>query len=206
MIRRQAKPVPPTLMRVYLALVVIGGIGSHLISEFAGMGAAAAVVTFSRLHAYLGVALILATAVLARDLHALIASAANARDAKRIAEIGLASLPFGGKTSRFWLATAGLQFAVAWSTVIAERSPLLGYDVAAGMIGAVVGAALIALLTRALTRSLPTLASVIVEFQPAVPATTHSRTNAGEAPAPAFAASTWCSRLFNRPPPVLRSA
>lgn len=199
-----SRPVP-TLIRVYLALVVIGGIGSHVISEFAGMGAAAAAVAFSRLHAYLGVALILAIVVLVRDLRNLVANAANARDAKRIAEIGLASLPFGGKTSRFWFATAGLQFAVAWSTVIAEGSPLLGHDVAAGMIGAVVGAALIALLTRALTRSLPTLASVIVEFQPAVPTSTHSMANA-EAPAPAFAACTWCSRLFNRPPPIFQSA
>jgi hypothetical protein len=206
MIRRKTMRPAPTLMRVYLALVVVGGIGSHLISEFAGMGAAAAAVTFSRLHVYLGVALIIATAVLARDLHDLIANAANGRDAKRVAEIGLASLPFGGKTSKFWLATAALQFAVAWSTVVAEGSPLLGHDGALGLIGAVIGAALIALLTRALTRSLPTFASAIVEFQPAVTAGTHSRTSATEAPAPAFAASTWCSRLFNRPPPVLQSA
>jgi len=206
MIRHRQKRPTPTLIRVYLALVVIGGIGSHLISEFAGMGAAAEAVAFSRLHVYLGVALFLAGAVIARDLHDLIANAANARDAKRIAEIGLACLPFGGTTSRFWLATAGLQFAVAWSTVIAEGSPLLGHDVAAGMIGAVVGAALIALLTHALTRSLPTLASAFIEFQPAVPTSMHSKANATEKPASTFAASTWCSRLFNRPPPVLRSA
>src|SRR5690349_20364864 len=124
----------PDLRRAYLALVVMGGTGAHLVSEFAGMGLAAGRITLSPLHYYLGAALLVALVVLTRDLSTLFSNASNRRDAKRLAQIGLQSLPFAGKRG-FLTTTSCLQFAVAWTTVVAEGSPLLGHDMAAGAIG-----------------------------------------------------------------------
>jgi len=195
----------PDLRRAYLALVVVGGIGAHLVSEFAAMGAAAGRITFSPLHYYLGVAILVAVAVLARDLRALFSSATGDRDAKRLAEIGLKTLPFRGKRG-FIAATACLQFTIGWTTVIAEGSPLLGHDVGAGAIGALVTALLLALVIRAITRRLPNLACAVVEFRPVSAETPQTRTHIDQSRRDAFAQDIWCSRLYNRPPPQLQSA
>lgn len=195
----------PDFRRAYLALVVVGGVGAHLVSEFAGMGMAAGRITFSPLHCYLGAAFLIAVVVFAHDLSALLSSAANRRDAKRLAEIGFSSLPFAGK--RGFLTTTGcLQFVVGWTTVIAEGSPLLGHDVGAGAIGAVFTAFVLSLVIRALAHRLPGIAQAIVEFCPVEAETPQYRAFTDQPMCAARAQDVWCSRLFNRPPPLLQSA
>src|ERR1700730_17652614 len=132
----------PTLRWLYLACVVLGGIGAHLISEYAAMGSDAAVVTATANLLYLAIAGI---AVAARELMVLRARASSGRDAKRLAEIGLAALPFAGKR-HFWLATAGLQFAIGGLTEIGEGCPLCGHDIIAGIGGALLGAIVLSLI------------------------------------------------------------
>jgi len=194
----------PDLRRAYFALVVVGGIGAHLASEFAAMGAAAGRIALAPVHYYLGVALIVAAAVLVRDMSALFSAATNGRDARRLAQNGLATLPFAGKRG-FVTTTACLQFAVGWTTVVAEGSPLFGYDVGAGAIGAVVGALLLALFMRAASRRLPNIACAVVRLCPIVAETPQVRL-VEQPDRDAFAQSIWCSRLFNRPPPNLQTA
>jgi len=195
----------PDLRRAYLALVVMGGIGAHLASEFAAMGAAAGRITLSPLHYYLGAALFAAVAVLAHDLRALSSNATSGRDAKRLAEIALTSLPFGGRRG-FLTMTASLQFAVAWTTVVAEGSPLFGHDVGAGAVAALLGALLLSLVIRAISRRLPTFACAVVEFEPVPDETPHVRALLDEPGLDAFLHDIWCSRLYDRPPPRLQLA
>lgn len=195
----------PDLRRAYLALVVLGGIGAHLVSEFAAMGAAAGRISLSPLHYYLGAAILVAVAVLARDLHALFSTATGSRDAKRLAEIGLKSLPFGGKRG-FVTATACLQFTVGWTTVVAEGSPLLAHDVGAGAMGALVSALLLSIVIRAISRRLPIFACAAIEFRPVSAETPQVRTLVDQPCRDSFAQDLWCSRLYNRPPPQIQSA
>lgn len=195
----------PDLRRAYLALVVMGGIGAHLVSEFAGMGTAAGRITLSPLHYYLGAALLIAVVVFALDFSTLLSSATSGRDAKRLVEIGFTSLPFSGKRG-FLTTTACLQFAVGWTTVIVEGSPLLGHDVGAGAIGAVFTAFLLSLVIRALARRLPGIAQSVVEFCPVVAETAQHRTFTEQWTGAARPQDVWSSRLFNRPPPFLQPA
>jgi hypothetical protein len=195
----------PDLRRAYLALVAIGAIGTHLASEFAGMGLAAERITFSPLHYYLGAALLVAIAILVREASALLASASNGRDAKRLAEIGLTSLPFMGKRG-FLLTTALLQFAIGWTTVVLEGSPLLGHDTGAGAFGAVITALILSLVIKAITRRLPDIARAVIEFRPVETEAPLRGALAEQPTSDARAQDVWFSRLFNRPPPFLRSA
>ncbi|HYK52505.1 MAG TPA: hypothetical protein VEV38_03150 [Candidatus Eremiobacteraceae bacterium] len=196
----------PDLRRTYLALVIMGSIGAHLVSEFAGMGIAAGRITLSPLHYYLGAALLIALLVLTNDLSALLSNASSRRDAKRLAEIGLMSLPFAGKRG-FITTTACLQFALGWTTVVAEGSPLLGHDVGAGAIGAIISAFILSLVIRAITRRLPSIAQAVVEYYPVTAQDPQCGAFVEQQPAcDARATDVWCSRLFNRPPPSLQSA
>jgi hypothetical protein len=191
------------MLWVYLACVVVGSIGAHLVSEFAAMGSDAVAVTFSPRHIYLGVAGILALVFALRELLSLRARASSGRDAKRLAEIGLASLPFAGKR-HFWLATAALQFFIGGLTEIGEGCPLCGHDIAAGVIGALVGAVVLSALARALTRRLPSIASALVEFA-AVAGVSDDRWKCALRATPrVISAFLWYARLFNRPPPGLQ--
>jgi hypothetical protein len=195
----------PDLRRAYLALVVMGGTGAHLVSEFSGMGLAAGRITLSPLHYYLGAGLLVALVVLARDLSTLFSNASNRRDAKRLAEIGLQSLPFAGKRG-FLTITSCLQFAVGWTTVVAEGSPLLCHDVAAGAIGAVFTAFVLSLFLKAITRRLPDIAQAVIEFCIAAAREPQRKANVEQPMLAARAQDIWSSRLFNRPPPLLQSA
>lgn len=204
MLASRTRPYP-ALRRAYLALVVVGGVGAHLVSEVAGMGMAAGRITLSPLHCYLGAALLVAVVVIAHDLSALLSSAANGRDAKRLAEISFSSLPFAGKRG-FLTTTVCLQFAVGWTTVIAEGSPLLGHDVVAGAIGAVFTAFVLSFVIRALARRLPGIAQAVVEFCPVLAETPQHKAVTAQPMCAARAQDVWCSRLFNRPPPLLQPA
>jgi hypothetical protein len=195
----------PTLRWLYLACVVLGSIGAHLISEYAAMGSDAAVVAVSPRHLYLAIAGIAALAFAIRELMTLRARASNGRDAKRLAEIGLAGLPFAGKR-HFWLVTAGLQFAFGGFTEIGEGCPLCGHDVIAGVAGALVGAIVLSLIARALSARLPSIASALVEFAPVAGKGAHAWKTAAAATPIVLAEFLWYARLFNRPPPALQPA
>lgn len=199
-------PAPTfSLRRAYLALVVMGGIGTHLIAEFAAMGMAAGRITFSNLHIYLAVAFAAAAFIIVHDLRALVLTASSGRDAKRLAELGLTALPFAGR-SGFCAATAALQLAVGWATVVAERSPLFSHDTVAGAAGALLTAAVLSFLVRMLGRRLPGVAAAIIEFR-ASALRRAPRWSVVESPDETISNDgTWCLHLFNRPPPFLQSA
>lgn len=202
------QPTPlasPSLRVLYVACLALGSIAAHLISEFVGMGSAADAVAFSPRHIYLGAAGLVALALVIREVALLRARAANGRDAKRIAEIGLASLPFGGKRY-FWIVTAALQFAAGALTEIGEGCPLCGHDVAAGFAGALIGAIILALVARALSKRLPSIASALVQFaaiERADDACSYRARLAPDVESPEF---LWFARLLNRPPPVFQSS
>lgn len=198
------KPIP-SLRRAYAASVVLGGVGSHLASEFAAMGLSAGRITFSPLHLYLGAAFLAALAVLAHDVLGIIRGASNRCDAKRVATLGLSTLPFAGKRG-FWLTTALAQFAIAWATVTAEGSPLFSHDIAIGVIGALVTAVVLALFTRMLGRRLPSIAAAIVELEQVESANTTRWTRVDNPKTGHVDESVWNAHLFNRPPPQLQSA
>jgi hypothetical protein len=194
----------PTLRWLYLACVVFGSIGAHLISEFAAMGSDAAAVVVSPRHVYLAIGGIAALAFAIHELVVLRARASSGRDAKRLAEMGLAALPFAGKR-HFWLATAGLQFAIGGLTEIGEGCPLCGHDIIAGVAGALLGAVVLSVIARALTRRLPSIASSLVEFTPVAGKSALLWKTAAAATPIVLARFLRFARLFNRPPPILQS-
>lgn len=183
----------------------MGSIGAHLISEFAAMGSDAEAVTFSLRHLYLGLAGLAALIVAVREVLVLQARASSRRDAKRLAEIALQSLPFSGK-GHFWLATAGLQLAIGGFTEIGEGCPLCGHDVVAGFGGALIVAVLLSLVARALTRRLPSIASAMIEFVSAGDQAGERRTPSQVAAPIVVPNFVWLAHLFNRPPPALQPA
>jgi hypothetical protein len=194
----------PSLRWVYLACVVIGSIGAHLVSEFAAMGSDAEKLSVSPRHLYLLVAALAALLFAVREVRQLRASSSGGRDFKRKIELGLASLPFSG-TGRFWMATAGLQLAIGAITEIGEGCPLCGHDVAAGIGGAVIGALVLSLLARAMSQRLPSIASAFVEFVPASALAAGKVRTAIVAVPIVLSEFLWFARLFNRPPPALQS-
>lgn len=193
----------PTLRWAYLAVVVLGGIGAHLVSEFAAMGSGAEAVAISPRHIYLGLAAITSLFVAYRELTAMVRGASSGRDAKRIAEMGLATLPFAGRR-HFWLVTAALQFAVGSVTEIGEGCPLCGHDVIAGIAGAVLGAVLLALFARALSKRLPTVAQALATYAPRTESTEAPRVAVHEAAPLVVDEFLSYAQLFDRPPPVLQ--
>ena len=199
--RDPRRPATFSLRALYGASVVFGAILSHLLAEALGMGEASDSVAFSPRHIYLGVALLAALGVVAQQILTLLRTAQSGRDAKRLAEIGLRTLPFAGRT-RFVIFTAALQFALAWSTEIGEGCPLCGHDVGAGFAGALFGAIVAALFVRLLARRLPTAASAVVRAllpaeRPAAVRLRHDQ----KTPLTSLDA-VWSTRLFNRPPPL----
>lgn len=203
-IKKTAAIQVPTLRWVYLACVVLGGIGGHLASEFAAMGSDAEKLSVSPRHLYLALAAVAALLFAIRELRQLRATASGGRDFKRKVELGLASLPFGGK-GRFWIATAGLQLAVGSLTEIGEGCPLCGHDVAAGIGGAIIGALALSLLVRVFSARLPSIASAFAEFIPALAHAAGKLRCAIIAVPIVLAEFLWFARLFNRPPPALQS-
>lgn len=195
----------PSLRLLYLACVVLGGVVTHLISEFAAMGSDADRVALSPRHLYLGVAAIVAILIAIRELVVLRSRAKGGRDAKRLAELGLASLPFNGKR-HFWIITACLQLAVGGVTEIGEGCPLCGHDIVAGVGGALLGAIVLALLARALGNRLPSIASALSEFVPLAGRSTARWAAKMRTTPVARAEFLWFARLLNRPPPVLASS
>jgi hypothetical protein len=201
--KRASGPPTSELRALYAALVVFGAIGTHLVSEFAGMGSAAGGVTFSSRHIYLGLGAVGSLALALRAIGSMLAHASGPRDAKRLAEIGLASLPFGGRRS-FVPFTAALQFVLGGATEIGEGCPLCGHDIAAAIAGALVGAIVLAFAVRALGKRLPRVACAIVAFLPAANASDEPHEHAVVHEPIVRADFLWCSRLFSRPPPVLQ--
>ena len=169
------------------------------------MGSDASVVAVSPRHLYLGAAGAVALGVAIREIFHLRARSSGLRDAKRLAELGLSSLPFAGRR-HFWLATAALQFALGSLTEIGEGCPLCGHDVGAGIAGALLCALALSLAARALSKRLPSFAAALADFVLAEPDPQPARAVAPELAPVVVGHLLGYTRLFNRPPPRLQSS
>ncbi len=187
----------------YLLLIGVGSLLAHLASEFASMGAEADNVIFSARHWYLGLGALVGIIVFLIHGRTLLRSAQNSRDLKRMLNQGLAALPYGGKGLRFLTVTAGLQLAIGALTQIGEGCPFCGYDVSAGILGALATLLLFALITRAVGKRLPTLVSTLAGYAAfRRPASTANSFFLRSESADCARFGAWFPLLFNRPPPL----
>jgi hypothetical protein len=198
--------VRPDLKPFYFVLVAAGAIVAHLAAEFAAMGSDADEVVFSARHWYLGLTALACIAVFCLGWRALRAQSSSSRDLKRILHVGLASLPFGGTSMRFFGFTAALQLGIGMLTQIGEGCPFCGHDVAGGVAGALLTVVLLALATRAAAARMPAIVDALVIVLPTARPASEQRARAIERNAASLPLPIWSAPLFNRPPPPLRFA
>jgi len=190
----------PRFRFFYIAAIVFGGILTHLMSEFAGMGQEADTVLFSTRHLYLLMAVIVCAMLAIREIHIVRALSSSQRDFKRVVALNLDTLPLKGWG--FFGAMAAAQFSVGVVSAVGEGCFFCGHDVIAALIGALATVLLLAFTARLLAARLPSIAAALVYFVQAVCVrSTTPWTSLQVAPAP-FDRFYWFSSLFNRPPPL----
>ncbi len=197
------RSLQPRFHYFYLVCVVFGGILTHLVSEFAGLGAAAERFVFSPRHAYLALAAIAAAVLALREFQMLRRNAHGERDFKRLISLALQAPLLRGW--RLYGATAALQCGVGIASAFGEGCFFCGHDVFAAVVGAIFSALLLAIVGRALAVRLPSLASDFIQFLRAI-AVSGARVFACRLSFNVvFNRFFWFNALFNRPPPALQS-
>lgn len=192
----------PRLHLCYIAAIVFGAIFTHLVSEFAAMGAAADGVVFSLRHLYLVLAAGGCAWLAVREMLRLRACSSSWLDFKRTISSVTSSAHLRGR--RFYLVTAGLQCAAGIASAVGEGCFFCGHDVLAALIGAFCSALLLALGVRALAARLPSLAAAMLRVIVTSAATCDNPWMTGRAVAVAHKRFHWFEALFNRPPPALQ--
>jgi hypothetical protein len=201
----RSTPDTPNLRPFYLLLVGVGCIVAHLASEFAAMGTGAEDVLFSAKHWYLGVLAVSGIATLFICGRALIRRSSGARDLKRLLHIGLTTLPFGGKGTRYFTLTAALQLALGMLTQYGEGCPFGSHDIAAGVLGALLTVVLFGFAAREFGRRLPSVVAALVSFLPATGETVSLFVDRFESARITSRSAVWSAHLYNRPPPPFQS-
>jgi hypothetical protein len=200
---RSRSATTPRLGLLYGSLVALGSIVAHLAAEFFAMGSDADSVALSPRHLYLGVIALICLVIVISQCLALWRKSSGVRDLKRALHVGLASLPFRGRGTRFFALTAALQLGAGLGTQIGEGCPFCGHDVAAGVLGALLTAVLLALAGRAIAWRLPSIAAAIAALFVDEPSLDPSRIAFREIALLGLPRFAWFSQLYNRPPPLL---
>jgi hypothetical protein len=201
----RTKSDTPNLRPFYLLLVGVGCIVAHVASEFAAMGTGAENVLFSAKHWYLGVLALAGIVTLFICGRALLRRSSGARDLKRLLQIGLTTLPFGGKGARYFALTATLQLALGMLTQFGEGCPFGSQDIAAGVLGALVTVVLFGIAAREFGRRLPTVVAALVSFLPTTGEIESFFVDPFESARITSRFAVWSAHLYNRPPPPFQS-
>jgi hypothetical protein len=194
------------LRSLYVALVVLGALVTHLASEFFGMGAHDdGAVVFSVRHIYLGLAALACALVVFGAARSFVCAADGLRDLKRMAANALAGLPFGGGW-RFVALTAAAQFVIGIGSAVGEGCFFCSHDAFFGIAGALLTASFLAVVSRLVACRLPKLAAQLAAVF--LPQSCDERNVRACVTAPMHAVrrSFWSPQLANRPPPLRRSS